>query len=672
MKRTGVSIAAAIMVSLAGCRKTDDTPRVLENIQDKCVTSLTGRVTDEGMSTKSSVDAAGKYLFLKGESISVFDSDGGNHKFTSTDSGSSVSFTTEDAIQIGNYSIMPYSNTAAVSGDSVFFSLPYSYDHVEWQSNMPMLGKISSYDEDSQSATASFKAIGAVLELSIYSVPEDATSMTFTTPNNKICGDFTIPDASLETCSIGTSEAEGLDNQLVFNFTRHKNMTFYIPLPTGTIQGFRIAFNDAANTTRSVGKAIQLERNHFVLAPALNLGDDTAWVQHPMVSDGNRISRIIWKGMYGKDNVTTYTFKYDDQSRMTYCSMDDTGCVVSYPEDGTTVFSVNGYDYSFRTRGFTCWMQAGAAWYPLFQYNYDGTLCCVWDYGFSRPGSSDSIWDGGHDVVNLAGEETITYSGHDNPWCGVSLNTFIFMQPPGFTMIVGDMGALHTAHVPAAVSDGSNTVTIDVEYDTDGRIVSGKLTGGWRDGESFMVYYDDKYTGAAGVCAVEAALRLADGAPVSSTTTFTDAVVTRVYGDRAWIEDSSGAIVLNKSGHGLKTSDRLSGQVDFIGKMNGDVPELTGLSGFQVTQGGAYDGTVITLDRITVSHLNRLVHIQDVTVLEGFDSAWPVGRIQDGSGSTFPICPVASGITMNASATFTDLWAVPSIENDALVLLFIP
>ena len=489
MKKIDMVIAAAIMVSLAGCRKADDTPKALTEIQNKCVTSLVCHVADEDISTRSSVDVAGKYLFLKGESISVFDTAGDNHEFSSTDSGTAVSFTSDDAIEIGNYSIMPYCNTASVSGDRVDFTLPSAYDYVEWQSNMPMLGKISSYDEDSQSAKASFKAIGAVLELSIYSVPEDATRMTFTTPNNKICGDFTIPDASLETSSIVTSEAEGGDNQLVFNFTRHKNMTFYIPLPTGTIQGFSIAFNDAANTTRSVGKAIQLDRNHFVLAPALNLGDDTAWVQHPFVSDGNRISRIVWNGMYGKSIITTYTFQYDDQSRMTYCSMDDTGCVVSYPEDGTTVFSVDGYDYSFRTRGFTCWIQEGTAWYPLFQYNYDGTLCRVWDDGFSHPGSSDNIWNSGHDVVDLAGEETITYSGHDNPWCGVSLNTFIFMQPPGFPMIVGDMGALHTAHVPATVSDGSQTVTIDVDYDTDGRIVSGKLTGGWRDGESFKVYY---------------------------------------------------------------------------------------------------------------------------------------------------------------------------------------
>ena len=477
------------MISLTGCHKADDTPKTLAEIQHKCVTSLVGYVTDEDMSTKSSVDVVGKYLFLKGESISVFDTLGVNHKFSATNSGTSASFTTDDAIPIGNYSIMPYCNTASVSRDSLGFSLPSSYDYVEWQNYMPMLGKISSYGKDSLSAEVSFKAIGAVLELSIYSVPSEATQMTFTAPKNKICGDFTILDASLDTCSIATSESTGGDNQIVFNFTRHKNMSFYIPLPTGTIHGFRIAFNDSANTTRSVGRDIQLDRNQFVLAPALNLGDDTVWEQHPFVSNDNRISRIIWKGMYGRDNITTYTFQYDDQSRMTFCSIGNNGCDVRYPAEGITQFtSDDGYDYSFCSRGFTRWILDGTAWYPFMQYNYDGTLCRIWD-DFSYPGSDDSVWNEDHDVVNLIGEETITYSEHDNPWCGVSLNTFFFCQPPGFPMIVNDMGALHTAHVPATVSDGSQTVTIDVNYDTDGRIVSGKLTGGWRDGESFTVVY---------------------------------------------------------------------------------------------------------------------------------------------------------------------------------------
>ena len=671
MKKNDMVIAAAIMISLVGCQKADDTQKALTEIKHKCVISLVGHVLDEDMSTKSSVDVAGKYLFLEGEIISVFDSEGGNHKFSATDSGTSVSFTTDEAIQIGDYSIMPYCSTASVSGNLVNFTLPSSYDYVEWQNNMPMLGKISSYYEDSQSAKASFKAIGAVLELNICSIPADATEMTFTAPNNKICGNFTIPDASLESCSIVTSETTEGDNQIVFSFTWHKNMTFFIPLPTGTINGFRIAFNDSANTTRSVGRDIQLDRNQFVLAPVLNLGEETAWVQHPFVSDDNRISRIIWKGMYGREVITTYTFQYDDQSRMSFCSIGDNGCDVKYPDDETSLLtSDDGYDYSFRRRGITCWIQDSSIWYPFFQYNYDGTISRIWD-GFSYPGSSDSIWDGEHDAVDLAGEETITYSEDDNPWCGVSLNTFLFMQCPGFPMIVNDMGALHTAHVPAIVSDGSSTVTIDVDYDTNGRIVSGELNGGWRDGESFIVYYDDKYTGA-GISAVEAELRLAAGNPISNTTTFTGAVVTKVYGDCAWIEDATGAIVLKMSGHGLNVGNRLSGTVTYQGKMNGDVPELTDLSGYQVTSGNSYSGTDMTLDQITVSHLNRLVHVQNVTVLEGFDSTWPVGRIQDGSGNTFPICPVASGLTLATSASFNDLWLVPSIKDNDLVLLYFP
>lgn len=462
---------AGCVLSVLGC---DDS---LTQEPHKAVHSLFAQVKDDASETKVSVNTAGEYGFLKGDVIGVFDSEDVVHEFTTTDCGSSVTFTNDGDVfsKVGDYAVFPYGANASASGNSVTFDMPKSYVYAEWQTNMPMLGTISD-------DVVTFKSAGGALMLTVYSVPSDATAMTFTASSDKICGSFTISDASADGACIEMASSED-DKSITFSFTRHQNMIFYIPLPVGTLHGFTIAFNDGSATSRTVTKEISVSRNSTIIAPALNLGSSDIWEQHPYVAPDNRIKKISWEGMYGAGDTTDYTFTYisDTDSRLASLSISGETVTFKYDDDGS--ISIDG-SMTLTRCGNVAWIEGE----PLIGYNFDGTMSRIWDDGFYRPGSSDCVWDG-FDLTDAAGEATMTYSNVANVWCGVSLNAFLFAQPPGFPLINDYIACWHTKHVPSSVTSDSGTTTFSFTYDSEGKIIGGTLTGGDRDGEQFTVTY---------------------------------------------------------------------------------------------------------------------------------------------------------------------------------------
>ncbi len=75
-----------------------------------------------------------------------------------------------------------------------------------------------------------------------------------------------------------------------------------------------------------------------------------------------------------------------------------------------------------------------------------------------------------------------------------------------------------------------------------------------------------------------------------------NAVVTYVNGNYAYIQDESGAVVMYKSGHGLTAGQVLNGTVTVTFQLRNSNPQITVLSGYNATDGTAPDPTEVAAD----------------------------------------------------------------------------
>ena len=76
----------------------------------------------------------------------------------------------------------------------------------------------------------------------------------------------------------------------------------------------------------------------------------------------------------------------------------------------------------------------------------------------------------------------------------------------------------------------------------------------------------------------------------------TDAVVTYVNGNYAYIQDASGAVLMYKSGHGFTAGDVFNGKATVDYKLNNNNPQITSLEGITPTAGEAPDPTIVAAE----------------------------------------------------------------------------
>lgn len=116
----------------------------------------------------------------------------------------------------------------------------------------------------------------------------------------------------------------------------------------------------------------------------------------------------------------------------------------------------------------------------------------------------------------------------------------------------------------------------------------------------------------------------------------TDAVVTYVSGDYAYIQDASAAILVNKSGHGLIAGKKINGAVSGTVKITNSIDQLTAinLSAATVTDDGvipaaltktvaevranaaSLDGQLVTINAVTIDKSNTTTTLKDGSKIE--------------------------------------------------------
>ena len=260
MKKTLYIFASLTAVLFASCAKEADVK------DDSLVTGTTLRASVEGVDTKVSANAAGVYKWQASDKIAVLDDAGTVYEFSAASAGATSEFSCASSITLGSYAAYPYSASFAASGDAVTFVIPSTITYSTDATNMPMLGKISG-------DVVTFKAVGGLLKLIVYGVPEGSSHLEFAAKAQKVSGSFAIADASVDAPVIATAAKGASDNTITIDYTGKysSNMVFYIPLPTGTIEGFDLTFNGTGSIHKSVTKDLVVARNGIILAPTLNM-----------------------------------------------------------------------------------------------------------------------------------------------------------------------------------------------------------------------------------------------------------------------------------------------------------------------------------------------------------------------------------------------------------------
>ena len=274
MKKSILILAGATLL-FGGCAKVENENNEVVPEKETHKVILKASIADN---TRVSADAAGTYSWQENDQITVFlEGTDGLHPapFRALSSGSTTEFegTILNTDNLGQYAFYPARLLAPEHSVSpLSFALASEYEYRENATNMPMLGEI-------ESNSISFKAVGGLLKLIVYNVPEDAVKLRFSVGATEgITGVFPISGEQISSVTADNDHS----NSIVFDFTenRKQNMVFYIPLPVGTYTSLTFDFLNSSNgslfsKTASLSSGLSVGRNQIIVAPALNAAPTT-------------------------------------------------------------------------------------------------------------------------------------------------------------------------------------------------------------------------------------------------------------------------------------------------------------------------------------------------------------------------------------------------------------
>lgn len=273
--RKSILILAGAALLFGGCAKVENENNEVVPEKETHKVLLKASIADN---TRVSADAGGVYSWQENDQITVFhDGDDGLRPalFRALSSGSTTVFegTVNISDRIDQYAFYPARLSAPEHSVSpLSFALASEYEYREDATNMPMLGEI-------QSTNVSFTAVGGLLKLVVYNVPEDAVKLRFSVGANEgISGVFPVSNGQISSVTVDDTHS----NYIVFNFadSRKQNMVFYIPLPVGTYTSLTFDFLNSSNgslfsKTASISSGLTVGRNQIIVAPALNAAPTT-------------------------------------------------------------------------------------------------------------------------------------------------------------------------------------------------------------------------------------------------------------------------------------------------------------------------------------------------------------------------------------------------------------
>ena len=247
-------------------------------------------------------------------------------------------------------------------------------------------------------------------------------------------------------------------------------------------------------------------------------------------------------------------------------------------------FSGRGYKYFQITRG------SNAAYWTKIEVTYST------GGGGSQTASNLAITGApvalSFDLYNNSSAQTVSYTTSSTGDI-----TITPASPTSYFSYMHDAEHKTITVTPIAVTPSAQTVTISQEADA--------------------TYYAGTATFTVSV---------ADSSPIANIATLTaitnagnyavaltDAVVTYVSGNNAYIQDASGAVAMYKSGHGLTAGDVLNGTANVTYQLHNGNPQITDLTGVTPASGTAPNPTEVAQSDWSYTFSNVLSQYFKVT-----------------------------------------------------------
>ena len=248
-----MAMAALVMTN---CSQEDE----LQDIQQESFGTLTATI--EGGSSRSAVTDGGIFSWTSGDAISVWN---GSSYQQCTYSGTGNSFNNAPN-QMSGYAIYPQGSHPNYSGSGlpqVNLNSSYTYG----STNAIMLAKVQGNNKN-----LSFNHLGGLMRFTIKDIPSGAKTFTFTA-NSVITGNFQVKEKDGANV-IETATATSSNKTVTINFTASSlpngTGTFYVPLPVGTYNGFKIQIGNASYTSQATNT---IKRRTLLLMPTFTCSD---------------------------------------------------------------------------------------------------------------------------------------------------------------------------------------------------------------------------------------------------------------------------------------------------------------------------------------------------------------------------------------------------------------
>ncbi len=308
-------------------------------------TSVCAVIEDEA-ALKSAVTDAGVFTWAAGDQISIYTTSNAFKTFTikPEDAGKKkATFKAELSVgeQPARYAVYPAGNHKVSEGLAV--NLPTTYGSTSTayaaNANAAMVAVVEAGQD------LAFRHVGGVLRFSISNIPADAAKFVFKTAET-ITGDFAVSGMDTETPAISNTAAGGREVALLFKpGTVSGETNFYIPLPTGTYQGFTIQFQNTSGNvlfTLTSTKEQTLKRQALARVAKINL-------DNYQVATGEDMNKVDWK--LGDD----YVYDFSDGKNMTAESWNISNPVLFQDDFEQTSSTIDPYKWTYCYPGEGAW-----------------------------------------------------------------------------------------------------------------------------------------------------------------------------------------------------------------------------------------------------------------------------------------------------------------------------
>lgn len=249
---------AIVALSWMGCSQEEATNEIMSgaNVIQATIES----------SSRSAVTDAGVFSWTTGDEISLLD-DSNNDTYTYSGTGNGFNSPVSGTVSTPVVAYYP----ANESHTTTEFYLPDTYGNVNTEyvasTNAAMIATPPTGDN-----TYAFMHLGGVMRFNVKNVPINADGFQFTVSGKKITGAFEVKSGTEKTIETAADPSSNNTVTILFKkLTEEKDMTFYVPMPTGTYEDYTVALyingqiNDYQDTSTGVNNTIA--RKTLLLMP---------------------------------------------------------------------------------------------------------------------------------------------------------------------------------------------------------------------------------------------------------------------------------------------------------------------------------------------------------------------------------------------------------------------